>query len=375
MAEVNKVLITSENLKRFGTNVKMFVNGIKTELATNVSTAQTTADKGVKDAANAASAAAGALAEAKKKIAAGSLAKINGKSLENGGNLSLADIGIDGEIFKVVTARPDLNNAVYNKVYLEPVTGAPTGNVYKEWIKVNDGTADKWEELGEWKADITVDAALSDSSTNPVQNKAVKKRIDEVDGSVTDVKNMLGEAKEDLAAQINNKVDKVSGKGLSTNDYTTDEKNKLSGIAAGANKTVVDSALNANSTNPVQNKVINTALAGKASTAVASQTANGLFSAADKKKLDGIAEGANKITVDAALSESSVNPVQNMAVQKALTAQASVLNATKNTAEDAYNGVESIAKGYVKYSSVVQLVDISDTDIDALWTSAPDSKS
>ena len=30
------------------------------------------------------------------------------------------------------------------------------------------------------------------------------------------------------------KVDKVSGKGLSTNDYTTAEKNKLSGIASGA---------------------------------------------------------------------------------------------------------------------------------------------
>lgn len=33
---------------------------------------------------------------------------------------------------------------------------------------------------------------------------------------------------------LNNKVDKVSGKGLSTNDYTTTEKNKLSGIAEGA---------------------------------------------------------------------------------------------------------------------------------------------
>ena len=31
-----------------------------------------------------------------------------------------------------------------------------------------------------------------------------------------------------------NKVDKVSGKGLSTNDYTTNEKNKLAGIEAGA---------------------------------------------------------------------------------------------------------------------------------------------
>lgn len=57
-----------------------------------------------------------------------------------------------------------------------------------------------------------------------------------------------------------NKVDKVSGKGLSTNDYTTTEKNKLAGIDTGANKTVVDSALSATSTNPVQNKVVNTAI-------------------------------------------------------------------------------------------------------------------
>ena len=34
------------------------------------------------------------------------------------------------------------------------------------------------------------------------------------------------------------KVDKVSGKGLSTNDYTTAEKNKLTGIETGANKYV-----------------------------------------------------------------------------------------------------------------------------------------
>ena len=31
-------------------------------------------------------------------------------------------------------------------------------------------------------------------------------------------------------ADISNKVDKVSGKGLSTNDYTTAEKNKLAGL-------------------------------------------------------------------------------------------------------------------------------------------------
>ena len=41
---------------------------------------------------------------------------------------------------------------------------------------------------------------------------------------------------------ISNKVDKVSGKGLSTNDYTTSEKNKLAGIEAGANNVKVYTA-------------------------------------------------------------------------------------------------------------------------------------
>lgn len=47
----------------------------------------------------------------------------------------------------------------------------------------------------------------------------------------------------------------------------------------------------------------------------ATQSAVGLMSAADKKKLDGIATGANKITVDGAMSSSSTNPVQNKVVK------------------------------------------------------------
>lgn len=66
-----------------------------------------------------------------------------------------------------------------------------------------------------------------------------------------------------LSHTHDDKVDKVTGKGLSTNDYTTDEKNKLAGIAAGANKITVDSALSSSSANPVQNSVINTALGNK----------------------------------------------------------------------------------------------------------------
>lgn len=42
---------------------------------------------------------------------------------------------------------------------------------------------------------------------------------------------------------IGGKVDKVTGKQLSTEDYTTAEKTKLAGIEAQANKTVIDSTL------------------------------------------------------------------------------------------------------------------------------------
>lgn len=80
----------------------------------------------------------------------------------------------------------------------------------------------------------------------------------------------------------------------------------------------VDSSLSSTSTNAIQNKAVNTALRGKASTAVATTSANGLMSASDKTKLNGIAIGANKTTVDSALSTTSTNPVQNKAVKAAL---------------------------------------------------------
>ena len=46
-----------------------------------------------------------------------------------------------------------------------------------------------------------------------------------------------------IISKLGEKVDIVEGKGLSTNDYTTVEKNKLAGIEDGANNTIVDSTL------------------------------------------------------------------------------------------------------------------------------------
>lgn len=86
-----------------------------------------------------------------------------------------------------------------------------------------------------------------------------------------------------ITSKLNGKVDKVDGKGLSTNDYTTSEKNKLAGIDTGANKTVVDSTLSSSSINPVQNKVVNTAISNLntlvGDTAVSTQISSAISSA------------------------------------------------------------------------------------------------
>ena len=92
-------------------------------------------------------------------------------------------------------------------------------------------------------------------------------------------------------------------------------KAKIAEVAASGGVDV-DNALSATSTNPVQNKVVKAALDKKAGTAVASTSANGLMSKADKTKLDDIERGANKTTVDSAMSGSSVNPVQNKVIKQ-----------------------------------------------------------
>lgn len=57
-------------------------------------------------------------------------------------------------------------------------------------------------------------------------------------------------------------VQKENGKRLSSNDYTDMEKEKLSGIDAGANLTVTDSELSGISENPIQNKAVKAGLDG-----------------------------------------------------------------------------------------------------------------
>lgn len=92
--------------------------------------------------------------------------------------------------------------------------------------------------------------------------------------------NNIEDGIEELQSQ---KVDKVSGKALSDQNYTAAEKTKLAGIATGAEVNVQSdwSQSDSSADDFIKNKP------GNASTSTA-----GLMSATDKSKLDGIAEGA-----------------------------------------------------------------------------------
>ena len=65
---------------------------------------------------------------------------------------------------------------------------------------------------------------------------------------------------------------------------------------------------------------VDTKLAAKAGTAVATTSAAGLMSAADKTKLDNLSQ--TSITVDSALSTTSTNPAQNKVITAALNSKA-----------------------------------------------------
>ncbi len=138
-----------------------------------------------------------------------------------------------------------------------------------------------------------------------------------------------------LDAEIVKKVDKVTGKQLSTEDYTTDEKTKLAGVAANANNYThpashSPSIITQDANNRFATDAEKTAWNAKASTAVATTSANGLMSSTDKTKLDGVAAKANKYTHPASHPPSIIT--QDASNRFATDAEKATWNAKASTA-------------------------------------------
>lgn len=81
-------------------------------------------------------------------------------------------------------------------------------------------------------ADGTIELAWYEPSSTTVEG------LSEQMSSLSQTVNTMQQTITQHAQDIGNKVDKVTGKGLSTNDYTNDEKTKLGAIEAGAQKNV-----------------------------------------------------------------------------------------------------------------------------------------
>ena len=91
---------------------------------------------------------------------------------------------------------------------------------------------------------------------------------------------------------LDTKVDKVSGKQLSTEDYTTAEKTKLAGIATGAQVNVIESVSVDGTALTITNKGVNVDLSGKVDKVDGKGLSTNDYTTTEKTKLAGIAEGA-----------------------------------------------------------------------------------
>lgn len=106
-----------------------------------------------------------------------------------------------------------------------------------------------------------------------------------------------------------------------TASFTTALKTKLDGIAEGATKITVDSALSSTSTNPVQNKVVNSALSGKVPT---TRTVNG-----------------KALSANISLTYSDVGADQSGAANSALSTAKSYSDANLATAKEYADKIKS----------------------------------
>ena len=199
---------------------------------------------------------------------------------------------------------------------------------------------------------------------------------------------------------LNGKVDKVSGKGLSTNDYTTAEKNKLNDIQGGAQinpKVFVDEhnreiiGYSSDNTNGVLNMlyknaseeadVISVPLASAAQGAIESLSAAiaGKVDAENGKGLstnDYTTAEKNKLAAFGAASTYALKTdITNMYKYKGSVATVSALPSSGNTTGDVYN-VEASGMNYAwngtawdALGEIFTITSISNGDIDTIVAS------
>lgn len=139
-------------------------------------------------------------------------------------------------------------------MYLKLNTSASVeGNIYDEYIWVNN----KFEKIGSTETTVDLSGYVTQTEMNTqLANKA------NINHSHTSDSIDLEKGSDDDMWMYEYGINRQS----SVNGFVYDHEKKLENIDDGANKTVVDSSLSSSSKNPVQNKVVNSALNGKSNT-------------------------------------------------------------------------------------------------------------
>lgn len=108
--------------------------------------------------------------------------------------------------------------------------------------------------------------AVGTAASTGVEATGLQKKVADNTAKIDKVKATADAAavKTDVDTALGKKVDKVTGKGLSTEDYTTDEKNKLTGIATGAQVNVIEAVKVGGTALTVTDKAVNIDLSGYA---------------------------------------------------------------------------------------------------------------
>ena len=171
----------------------------------------------------------------------------NGQSILGTGNIEFEQ----GKTITVVTELPQTGDP--DRIYLVPNESSRTNDIYDEYIWLVEQS--KWEFLGNKHVDVDltdyytkeevdalipqVDSYTKVESDNKYAVKADVYTKSEVDDLIVPQVDAYTKQESDskyaTIETVNNKVDKVVGKQLSTEDYTTEEKAKLEGIEENAN--------------------------------------------------------------------------------------------------------------------------------------------
>lgn len=159
--------------------------------------------------------------------------------ISDGANFAL--LGKSGDVDKLWTVVGKTTNDGLQKMVADNTT-----SIGENATKISKNIS----EILQNKNDITALAGRMNTAESDIDDleTAVGTEGTGLTGRVATIESDLNTATTGLKAvvathttQIAGKVDKVSGKQLSTEDYTTDEKNKLAGITAGAQVNVIES--------------------------------------------------------------------------------------------------------------------------------------